>query len=85
MSTLYKIFYNEIPKILINGPKTHREIAERIKRSFPETCDDSIPCPHVKDKSCHPEWDHIVRNAEQGLKRKDIIKYDYGNRRWELA
>jgi hypothetical protein len=85
MPTPYQKFYVEIPKLLRSGPKAHRDIARELKDLFPKYCDDSIPCPHVNDNSGHPEWDHLARSAEQGLKRKGIISYNHVIRKWELA
>jgi hypothetical protein len=85
MATAYQVFYEEIPGILRSGPKAHRDIARDLKTKFPSYCDDSIPCPHVKDNSGHPEWDHLARNAEQGLKRKGIICYNRLLDKWEFA
>jgi hypothetical protein len=80
----YQVFFREIPNILRDGPMAHRDIAQRLKEQFSEYCDDSIPCPHVNDSSGHPEWDHLARNAEQGLKRKGIITYNHATREWKL-
>jgi len=85
METAYQLFYAEIPKILRSGPKAHRDIAHHLKTKSPSYCDDSVPCPHVKDNSGHPEWDHLARSAEQGLKRKGIISYNHAIRNWELS
>jgi hypothetical protein len=85
MPTPYQIFNNEIPRILKSGPKAHKDIAYELQNCFPEYCDDSIPCPHVKDNSGHPEWDHLARNAEQALKRKGIISYNPAIRKWQLT
>ena len=85
MPTPYKIFYVEIPKLLRSGPKTHRNIARELKIKFPSYCDDAIPCPHVNDNSGHPEWDHLARSAEQGLKRKGIVCYNRLIKKWELV
>ncbi|WP_373500204.1 hypothetical protein [Desulfococcus sp.] len=85
MHSPYKKFYQEIPRILKSGPMAHRSIARELKRILPMYCDDSIPCPHVKDNSGHPEWNHLARSAEQGLKRNGIISYNHGIRKWELA
>lgn len=84
MPTPYQIFYNEIPSILKNGPKSHREIAASLKLKFSYYCDDSIPCPHLKSDNIQPEWDHHARNAEQALKKKNIIEYDSVLRKWQL-
>jgi hypothetical protein len=85
MQTPYQIFSGEILNILKDGAKAHKEIANELKRIFPEYCDDSIPCPHVNDNSGHPEWDHLARNAEQGLKRKGIIIYNRTIKKWVLV
>ena len=85
MYTPYQVFFREIPNILIDGPMAHRHIAQRLKEQLPEHCDDLIPCSHVNDNSCHPEWDHLARSAEQGLKRKGIIAYKHATRKWELV
>ena len=79
-----QIFFAEIPKILASGPKTHREIADDLQQEYPECCDDSIRCPHYKYNAEIPEWDHIVRNAEQRLKKEKIIKHNPDIRKWEL-
>ena len=84
MSTPYKVFFGEVPNILRNGPLSHKEIARRIKEQFPDFCDDSILCQHVNDNSGHPEWDHLLRSAEQGLKRKKTISYNSAIKKWEL-
>ena len=83
--TPYQKFYDEIPSILCAGPMAHKEIATELKHRFPEYCDDSIPCPHVRDKSGHPEWDHLARSAEQGLKRSGVVTYNQKLRKWELS
>jgi hypothetical protein len=85
MPTPYEMFYSEIPKLLRSGPKAHSDIARGLRDLFLDYCDDSIPCPHVNDNSGHPEWDHLARSAEQGLKRKGIISYNYAIRKWELV
>lgn len=85
MSTPYQIFYDSIPKILESGPKTHREIAKQLQQRYPDYCDDSIPCPHRKDASIHPEWDHLARSAEQALKRKGIIIHNPDIKKWQIA
>ena len=85
MPTAYQIFYDAIPEILENGPRAHREIANQLQQHYPEYCDDSIPCPHRKDNSIHPEWDHLARSAEQALKRKGIIIYDSAIKKWQIA
>jgi hypothetical protein len=84
MSTPYKVFFREIPNILRTDPLSHKEIARRLKEKFPDFCDDLIPCPHVNDNSGHPEWDHLARSAEQGLKRKKIISYNHAVKKWGL-
>ena len=81
----YQVFCNAIPKILENGSMSHSEIAKQLQQLYPKHCNDSIPCPHRKDNSVHPEWDHIARNAEQALKSKDIIIRDPSIRKWEIA
>ena len=85
MLTPYQIFYVAIPKILGDEPKYHREIAKQLQQRYPEYCDDAIPCPHRKDNSIHPEWDHLARTAEQNLQRKGIIIYKRNIRKWQLA
>ena len=85
MSTPYQIFYDKIPIILESGPKSHREIAKQLQQCYPDYCDDSIPCPHRKDAFIHPEWDHLARTAEQALKRKGIIVYNYNIKKWQTA
>ena len=77
------MFYDAIPKILKSGSKPHREIANQLQQLYPEYCDDSIPCSHRKDNSIHPEWDHIARSVEQALKRKGIIVYNHGVKKWQ--
>jgi hypothetical protein len=86
MPTPYQKFYKEIPNVLESGPKAHRDIARELKNSFPSYCDDSIPCPHLKNNnSGQPEWDHLARTAEQDLKRKGIIFYNHAIGKWELG
>ena len=85
MITSYQVLKRGIPKILQTGPKAHREISYKLKELFPEYCDDSVPCPHVKYNSGHPEWDHLARSAEQALKRNGLIEYDNHSRKWQLT
>ncbi|MCX5847268.1 MAG: hypothetical protein NTW12_13080 [Deltaproteobacteria bacterium] len=85
MSTPYKVFLRGIPIILRNGPLSHKDIARALREEFPDFCNDLIPCPHVNDKSGHPEWDHLARNAEQGLKRRKIIFYNRTVKKWGLV
>jgi hypothetical protein len=82
MTTPYQLFYGQIPVILRDGPKKHREIALQLKNRFPEHCNDSLFCPHEGKKSSQPEWNHLARTAEQNLRKKGIIKYDYQTRKW---
>lgn len=84
MQTPYKVFISAIPNILESGSKPHREIAYEIKKRYPEFCNDSILCTHEKKPSVQTEWNHQVRNAEQGLKRKYIIKHNKLTGNWEL-
>ena len=82
MPTPYEIFYDAIPNILGDGPKSHHEIAQQLRSDFPEYCDDSILCPHAETNL--PEWDHVARNAEQVLQRNHIIRYNKVTQMWEL-
>ena len=81
--TLFQKFKKGIVEILKVEPKATSEIL-KIKVMYPDDCDDSVRCIHKNVDYGRPEWEHIVRSAQQALKKSNIIDLNQGSKKWEL-
>jgi len=82
--TPFQKFKEEIVNILKIGPKTTSEILSKIKDLYPEECNDMVRCIHKNVDYGRPEWEHIVRSAQQALKKSNIIELNRKAKKWEL-
>jgi len=63
--------------LLQSGPQRTVELHEQIKVIHPLLCDDSIDRV-IGGVHFGKKWKHYVRNAQQFLKRKGLIRFDRG-------
>jgi ATP-dependent helicase IRC3 len=76
------IFEDAIMHVLQSGPLETRHICSEVQRLHPELCDDDI---WIKNGSSYEKkWVHDVRNAQQPLKKKQIIERLEGGK-WGLT
>ncbi len=66
------------------GPLTTQELHPLVQALHPELCDDTVD-RIIDGKSFGKRWKHMVRNAQQYLKRLGKITYDSHTRRWVLV
>ena len=76
------IFCETIEYLLRRGPLRTEDLHPLIQRLHPDLCDDSIDRV-IDGVSFGRKWKHLVRGAQQALKRKGRIAYD--GSRWLLA
>jgi len=65
------------------GPLRTEELHPLIQALHPELCDDSVE-RIIDGVRFGRRWKHMVRNAQQYLKRNGLIGYDAQTRRWFL-
>lgn len=82
--TLFQKFSLEILRIVGEKPTKTREILKIIKERYPKECDDTIRCIHKGIDYGRPEWEHILRSAQQALKRKGLTELDKKTKQWFL-
>lgn len=66
-------FQELILQILRERDMETGEIYMKIKQKEPSLCDDRARCIHNGIDYGQPEWKHLVRNAQQVLKKKGMI------------
>ena len=76
------LFSEAIIYVLSRGPLITRELHPRIQRLLPDLCDDTVELV-INGEHFGKRWKHGVRNAQQSLKRSEIIRFD--GRRWSLV
>ncbi|MGC2161814.1 MAG: phospholipase D family protein [Silvibacterium sp.] len=69
------IFCNTIEYLLSKGPLSTAELHPRIQQIHPDICDDTVD-RIIAGVSFGKKWKHLVRNAQQALKRAGRISYD---------
>ena len=67
---LYSALYESELRFIPRGAQTNTFIYEFIKQRYRNLCDDSYLCPHGGGG---PEWQHIVREILEQLKKKNMI------------
>lgn len=82
--TPFQKFKRGIIEILKTGPQKTSIILQRVKNMCPEECNDEVRCVHKNVDYGRPEWEHIVRSAQQVLKKSGIIQLNYETKNWEL-
>ena len=65
----FSVFTDAIIEYLKVQPLSHEQIAIRVKKDFPDVCDDSDI-----SKWGEPRWSHNLRARLEYLKKKGIIK-----------
>ena len=80
--TAHALFAEAIRYCLSNGPKSTRELGERIKVLLPDLCDDTRDLV-INGERFGKAWKHGLRNAQVFLRRKGAI-YLKGNL-WHIA
>ena len=66
------------------GPLTTQELHPLIQALHPELCDDAVERV-INGVRFGKRWKHMVRNAQQYLKRTGQVVYDPRTRRWAIA
>lgn len=69
------IFCNTIEYLLSKGSLGTAELHPLIQQMHPDLCDDSVDRV-IDGVSFGKKWKHLVRNAQQALKRSGRISYD---------
>ncbi len=67
-----------------HGPLTTEELHPLVQELHPELCDDRVE-RIIRGIRFGKRWKHMVRNAQQYLKRRGYITYDATTRKWRLA
>jgi len=81
--TINSIFADTILYLLKKkGPLSTKELHPLIQTIHPDICDDSIDRV-IDGQHFGKKWKHLVRNAQQYLKRKDLI--ELRNNKWYLT
>lgn len=78
----HAIFCNTIRYLLSKGPLSTTELHPLIQQIHPDLCDDGID-RIINGVHFGKKWKHLVRNAQQALKRSGQISYD--GTRWRLT
>ncbi len=78
----HSIFSETILFLLARGSMRTSELHPLIQRLHPDICDDSIDRV-IDGVHFGKKWKHLVRNAQQYLKRQGQIRFD--GERWHLA
>ncbi len=76
------IFSRTILYLLQAGPMRTVDIHPRIKTIHPDLCDDSVD-RIIAGERFGKKWKHLVRTAQQILKRDGLVEFD--GRFWRLA
>ncbi|OFX27592.1 MAG: hypothetical protein A2Z07_05555 [Armatimonadetes bacterium RBG_16_67_12] len=76
------LFSEAIMYLLSKGPLPTRALHPAVQRLLPDLCDDAIELI-INGERFGKRWKHGVRNAQQFLKRKDVIDFD--GRCWFLV
>jgi len=82
--TPFQKFKQGIIDVLKIAPEKTSVILQKIKDMHPEECNDEVRCIHKNVDYGRPEWEHIVRSAQQALKKSGIIELNRITKNWEL-
>ncbi len=81
--TVNQIFAETIIYLLKKkGPMSTKQLHPLVQKIHPDICDDSIDRV-INGQHFEKKWKHLVRNAQQYLKRKGIIELKQG--KWHLV
>lgn len=65
------------------GPIATKDLYDEFKKRYPELVKRNLgPCWCAND---YTRWHHLIRNAQQVLKRCGSIKYDIRHRKWYVC
>ena len=76
------IFSQTILYLLKKGSQTTEQLHPLIQQIHPDLCDDSID-RIINGVRFGKRWKHMVRNAQQSLRRNGLIRFD--GEKWHLA
>lgn len=76
-----ELFSEAILYVLSNGPLETKAMHPKIQQLLPELCDDSETLV-INGERYGKAWKYQVRNAQQSLKHRDLVKYESG--KWHL-
>lgn len=76
-----ELFSEAILYVLSSGPLETKAMHPKIQQLLPELCDDSETLI-INGERYGKAWKHQVRNAQQSLKRRDLVEYESG--KWYL-
>jgi hypothetical protein len=82
--TPFQKFKQGVVDILKAAPEKTSVILQKIRDMYPEECNDKVRCIHKNVDYGRPEWEHIVRSAQQALKKSGIIEINPETKNWEL-
>lgn len=77
-----RIFSRTILFLLRSGPMRTVEIHPQIQRIHPDLCDDSVDRV-IDGERFGKKWKHLVRTAQQILKREGLVEFD--GQFWRLS
>jgi hypothetical protein len=78
----HAIFCETIEYLLSKGPMKTADLQPLIQRMHPDLCDDTVDRV-IDGVNFGKKWKHLVRSAQQALKREGRIAYD--GAKWRLA
>lgn len=78
----HAIFCDTIEYLLSKRPLSTAELHPLIQQIHPDLCDDSVDRV-IDGVSFGKKWKHLVRNAQQALKRIDRVSFD--GTKWRLT
>ncbi len=76
------VFSRTILFLLRGGPLRTIDLRPQIKRIHPDLCDDSVDRV-IDGERFGKKWKHLVRTAQQILKRDGLVEFDGTS--WRLA
>jgi len=76
------VFSRTIRFLLRTGPMRTVEIHPQVKRIHPDLCDDSVDRV-IDGERFGKKWKHLVRTAQQILKREGLVEFD--GKFWRLV
>ncbi len=77
-----RVFSRTILFLLQGGPLRTIDLHPQIKRIHPDLCDDSVDRV-IEGERFGKRWKHLVRTAQQMLKREGLVHFD--GKFWRLA
>lgn len=78
----HALFSEAILYVVSHGPLPTSSLHPHIQRLLPDLCDNSVELI-IRGERFGKAWKHHVRNAQQSLKRKELITFD--GHKWHLS